>query len=358
MDINDFRKILFLNSQYCISYNDSGKTILAGIMRNFGYKYSINLPAEKLTVINSVYRKFTAVVNSLIALEIILYVYLIVFPYFTEIMNLPFFIAVILVAVIPLFLLYFTYIGVNFFYEDYLKRYIGTFQKVKFEPTLDKIEHEAFLEYKYTSRKSVYVLAAIMFIFVVSVFTPFLIDGLVSGKNYKAALNISNVYLKFVPVNSQVYAQKAFTEFKLKKYKAAVKDFENANKYSLSNTFDWDIAGVKTYYLPKDEMLKEFDNLIQNEEDEGYRQYLLSQKAVYLLKVKDYQAAKNIYDYLISVYKKNEEVQFDIDAVYYRRAKAKYALGDIEGARIDRTIAESACQGCKFDNETSLVREP
>lgn len=358
MDINDFRKQLFLNSQYCTHYNVRENTVLAGIMRDFGYRYSTNLPQEKLSTIDAVYRKFTTGMNAIIAVELLLYVYFFVFPYFTKIMKMPFFVAALLIAIIPLAALYLTYFGVNLYYENYLKKFVGTFQKVKFQPTLELIDENDYLKYKKTSRKSAYVLAVIIFIFVSSVFTPLWLENLIANKNYKTALNISNAYLKFIPVNAQVYSQKAFAEFKLKKYKEAVRDFENANKYSLSNNFDQDIAGVKTYYADKNEMLKILDELIQNEEDEGYRQYLLSQKAVYLLNVKEYQAAINLFDKLIAVYEKSQDVQFDADAVYYRRARAKYALGDVEGARQDRAIAESACQGCKFDTETSLVREP
>lgn len=357
MNINDFRKLLFLNSQYCTYYNEAGSTIIAGIMRDLGYKYSINLPSTKLEQVNAVYRKFTTIINFIIAVELLFYVYLFVFPYFTEIMKIPFFIAFLLVAIIPLLALYFTYMGVNLFYEDFLKRYIGTFQKVKFAPTLNNMDEKAYLEYKNTPRKSVYVLAVIIFIFLAAVFTPYLIDGFSANRNYKASLNISKAYLKFIPVNAEVYAQKAYAEFKLKKYQDAVKDFENANKYSLSDNFKYDIVGVKTYYLDKNEMLKEFDNLIENEKDKGFRYYLLSQKAAYLVKVKEYNAAIKLFDVLAANYEKNQDVQYDIDAVYYRRAKAKFALGDIEGTKRDLAIVESACKGCKFDNETSLVRK-
>ena len=82
MDINDYRKKIFLNSQYCTYYNINNYTILAGIMRSNGYLYSVKLPDEKLKEVNKTYRKFTTILNSVVALEILLYIYFIIGIYF------------------------------------------------------------------------------------------------------------------------------------------------------------------------------------------------------------------------------------------------------------------------------------
>ena len=131
-NVKNFRKKIFLNSQYCTYYFEGKTTVLAGIMRSFGYKYSIELPEEKLKQVNTTYRKFNAIMNVCVAFEIILYLYLFVFPNFTSFIKLPFAASVLTLALIPLVLLYFTYFGVNYLYENYLQRYIGTFQKTKF----------------------------------------------------------------------------------------------------------------------------------------------------------------------------------------------------------------------------------
>lgn len=90
MDINEYRKQLFLKSQFCTYYKVNNNTVLAGIMRNNGYRYAVSLPDEKLKEVNKVYRKFTTLLNWIVAIEIILYVYLVIFPYYLEFMNLPF----------------------------------------------------------------------------------------------------------------------------------------------------------------------------------------------------------------------------------------------------------------------------
>ena len=148
MDINDYRKKIFLNSQYCTYYNVNNNTVLAGIMRSNGYRYSVKLPDEKLQQINKTYRKFTTIMNIAVALEIILYIYLVIFPFYTEFMKLPFFAVVILLSLIPLVALYLTYIAVNYLYENYLSRYVGTFQRMKFKPDVRYIDEKAFKEYE------------------------------------------------------------------------------------------------------------------------------------------------------------------------------------------------------------------
>ena len=163
MDINEYRKQLFLKSQFCTYYKVNNNTVLAGIMRSNGYRYAVSLPDEKLKEVNKVYRRFTTLLNSAVAVEIILYVYLVIFPYYLEFMNLPFFVVVMLLSLIPLVALYLTYVVVNSLYENYLARYVGTFQKMKFQPKVQYIEEKAFQEYIKTPRKSVYVFAVMIF---------------------------------------------------------------------------------------------------------------------------------------------------------------------------------------------------
>ena len=70
-----------------------------------------------------------------------------------------------------------------------------------------------------------------------------------------------------MPVAPEVYAQRAYAKFNLKQYKEAVEDYEKANKYSFSEEFNPDIVGVKSYYLPYDQTISEFDNLIALEKN-------------------------------------------------------------------------------------------
>ena len=217
MDINDYRKKIFLNSQYCTYYNVNNNTVLAGIMRSNGYRYSVKLPDEKLQQINKTYRKFTTLMNAAVALEIILYIYLVIFPFYTEFMKLPFFAVVILLSLIPLVALYLTYIAVNYLYENYLSRYVGTFQRMKFKPDVRYIDEKAFGEYVKTPRKSVYVLALLAVIFFLYIFTPFVINGFNNKGKYPSALKLSNTYLTFMPIAPEVYAQRAYAKYNMKR---------------------------------------------------------------------------------------------------------------------------------------------
>lgn len=358
MDINDYRKKIFLNSQYCTYYSINNYTILAGIMRSCGYLYSVKLPDEKLKEVNKTYRKFTTILNSVVAVEIILYIYLFIFPYFTQFMRMPFWLAIIILSLIPLFVLYLTYIGVNCLYENYLARYVGTFKKTPFKPDIKYIDEKAFKEYEATPRKSVYIVLLLAVLFIGYITVPFVISGLNNSQKYQQAVKLSGLYLKFVPISPEVYVQKAYAEFNLKQYKEAVKDYENANKYSLSDNFSEDITGVKTYYMPYRDMLAEFDRAIEAEHDKPAKYLLRSEKAMYQIKNRDYKPAYVELNKLVDAYKKNEQVFFSPADVYYSRSAARAALGDFSGAKLDRTIAQKMCPDCKFSFETKLIRKP
>lgn len=358
MDINEYRKLLFLKSQYCTYYKVNNNTVLAGIMRDNGYRYAVRLPEEKLKEINKVYRKFTALLNTAVAIEIILYIYLVIFPYYLEFMNLPFFAVVLLLSLIPLVALYLTYVAVNALYENYLSRYVGTFQRMKFQPKVKYIEENEFQDYLKTPRKSVYIFALIILLFLSYILTPFIITALNRSDKYKSALNLANTYLTFMPVAPDVYVQRAYAKFKLKQYKEAVEDYKKANKYSFSEDFNPDIVGVKSYYLPYNQVIDAFDELIAQEKEKPYKYYLMSEKAAYQLKNKNYKDANNTFNYLINLYRKGEKVFFSPSLVYNNRGIAKKNLGDIEGAKADFTVSKKMCPDCKFTLDSTMIQKP
>lgn len=358
MNINDFRKNIFLNSQYCTYYIDKGCTVLAGVMRSFGYKYAVKLPDEKIEQVNIVYRKFTTLINCIMGVEILLYIYLFVFPYYLKLLQMPFFVMALILCAIPLVMLYLTYIAVNYLYENFLVRYIGTFQRVKFQPNIYNIEPKAYENYRKTPKKSVYVLAIMMMVFLYFAFMPMLIDNLVSTGKYKSALKNANIYTKFIPIFPDVYAQRAYAKFKLGQYDDAVKDYNLANSYSMSNVFDLDILGVKTYYLPFDEMIKGFDSAIAKHDKKIEKQFLMAEKANYLMKNKKYRQALPLYDELINTYKKCEDIAFAPEEAYYGRGRAKALTGDAHGADVDNAIAKKMCTECEYNFDTNLVNKP
>ncbi len=358
MDINDYRKKIFLNSQYCNYYNVNNNTVLAGIMRSNGYRYSVRLPEEKLQQISKTYRKFTTIMNSVVALEIILYIYFVIFPFYTEFMKLPFFAVVILLSLIPMVALFLTYVALNYLYENYLSRYVGTFQRMKFKPEIRHIDEKMFKEYEKTPRKSVYILVLMAVIFFLYLFTPFAINSLNNNGKYPSAVKLSNTYLTFMPIAPEIYAQRAYAKYNMKQYKDAVEDYQKANDYSLSDNFSDDILGVKTYYIPYKQMLDEFDNAIALETLKPAKYYLMSEKAAYQLKHKDYKSAYSTFNYLINLYNKGQKVYFSPVNAYYNRGLSRAGLGDVAGAKHDCETAKKMCPDCKFSLETTLIRKP
>ena len=94
VNIDIFRKSVFINSQYCNWYNVGNNTILAGIMRNIGYFYKDKLSAEDIQSAGKIYRKYTTIMNCVVGVEILLYIYLVIFPFFLQFMKQQFIISV------------------------------------------------------------------------------------------------------------------------------------------------------------------------------------------------------------------------------------------------------------------------
>ena len=157
VNIDIFRKSVFINSQYCNWYNVGNNTILAGIMRNIGYFYKDKLSAEDIQSAGKIYRKYTTIVNCVVGVEILLYIYLVIFPFFLQFMKQQFIISVLALSIIPLLALYLSYIVVNKLYENEIFKTIGEAKKTVFKPTLKNIDEQAFQTYLKTPKKSIYV---------------------------------------------------------------------------------------------------------------------------------------------------------------------------------------------------------
>ena len=280
MNIRNFRKFIFVNSQSCTYYIDKEYTVFAGILRNIGYKYKQKFDENIIIRVEKEYRKNIAALNFTFAFEIILFLYLFLFPAYTKIMALPYFIAILALAAIPLIALYITYIVFNCKYETFLNKNFGKWEQTRFQPNIYNIEPKAYERYTKTPRNSIYAIILILLVFILYAYTPNVIDKLNINEKYNDVIKLSNIYLKFIPINSDVYAQKGYANYKLGYFKEAVSDYETANKYSLSDAFDFEILGIKILSMNKDEALIEFDKYINNPKQEKFKYFLKSQKAL------------------------------------------------------------------------------
>ena len=327
VNIDNFRKNVFINSQYCNWYNVGNNTILAGIMRNIGYFYKDKLSAEDIQSAGKIYRKYTTIMNCVVGVEILLYIYLVIFPFFLQFMKQQFIISVLALSIIPLLALYLSYIVVNKLYENEIFKTIGEAKKTVFKPTLKNIDEQAFQTYLKTPKKSIYVVLLLAIIFLGYVLTPLTIQNMNRSEKYNSVIRLSNIYLKIVPIASNVYPQRAYAKLKLGQYEAAVADYKLANEYSLSDTYSSDIVGVKTYYMPYKKMLGEFDSAMNEEDVEAAKYLLRYEKAVYQLKNKDYKTAYAELNNLVNAYSQNKDVFFSPAYAYYNRGVARAALG-------------------------------
>ena len=101
---------------------------------------------------------------------------------------------------------------------------------------MKNIDEQAFQTYLKTPKKSIYVVLLLAIIFLGYVLTPLTIQNLNRSEKYNSVIRLSNIYLKIVPIASNVYPQRAYAKLKLGQYEAAVADYKLANEYSLSDT--------------------------------------------------------------------------------------------------------------------------
>lgn len=358
IDFRNFRKFIFVNSQSCTYCIDKNDTVFAGILRNMGYKYAGRQSDEIIQKVEEKYRRVLTILNIIFVIELVLYVYLFVFPLYTLLFKLPFFVAILILTIIPMAALYVTYLFFNNKYEAFLSKDIGVYQVVQFKPNVYNVEPKAYERYIKTPRKSAYGALLIILMFIFYAFTPICIDYLNANQKYNFVVKISKIYLKLIPINSDVYAQCAYANYMLGNYKAAISDYEMANKYSFSNSFDFEILGSNTYLLSKDEMLTKFDEYINSEEDESIKDFIKSQKALYLQQNNEYSKALEIYNELVNAYETEKRDSFEADLIYFNRGVVKSAMGDNTGAAIDKRKARTMCSDCSFEVKLTLVQRP
>ena len=352
------RKKIFLNSQYNFYYSEKNSTVFRGILKDLGYLYNEEMTEDKINKVSCLYSKMYNLLIALIAIELILYIYFIVFPFYIDFMSYSVVLFVLIFSIIPIVALYLTNIFVNGLYENSLKKLLGNYRKVKYNSNLKNFNELTYKKYLKTEKKSVYIMLLIALIFFSYVFTPSIVKSLINVGKYNTASKISSVYLKFVPVSSDVYSARGYAEYKLKKYKEAAADYEKANKYSMSNSFANDILASKINYLSYDEMIKEFNNAISNETNKLTRSRFLYEKANYEFENQKYMDAIKNYNSLLSTYQKGKNVHYMPEIAFYNRAKAKLATGDKKGALQDYKYANYICPKCNFQYKSTLNARP
>ena len=348
------RRKIFLNSQYNFYYIEKNSTVFRGVLKDLGYLYNEEMTEDKINKVSCLYSKMYNLLIALIAIELILYIYFIVFPFYIDFMSYSVVLFVLIFSIIPIVALYLTNIFVNGLYENSLKKLLGNYRKVKYNSNLKNFNELTYKKYLKTEKKSVYIMLLIALIFFSYVFTPSIVKSLINVGKYNTASKISSVYLKFVPVSSDVYSARGYAQYKLKKYKEAAADYEKANIYTFSNSFANDILASKINYLSYDEMIKEFNKVISVEDDKLIRSRLLYEKANYEFEHQKYKESIETYNSLLSTYKSGKNVHYRPEIAFYNRAKAKLLTGDKKGALEDYKIVNTICPKCSFEYKSTL----
>ena len=171
---------------------------------------------------------------------------------------------------------------------------------------------------------------------------PYFAQNLIRNNNYSKAVSLISVRNIFPPHNSYNYSLRAYANYKLKNYDAAVNDFDKAyrlenDEYKMMN-FD---NKIYIKYVQKDYegAIKDFDAEIEKTSDSYTKDSLMWDKAQFLYNTENYNEALKIYNQLLI--NSNDDGIFLLKSrLYYERAQIltaldrhKEALQDISDAQ-------------------------
>jgi len=266
-------------------------------------------------------------------------------------------------------------------YSRHLMMKFGKYELVEFAPDIpqQKIEEFAAL----FKSKIMVLLIVIALFFVPALVLRFVIKlNINSGKGYKQAAALSNLYFSVYPKSERIYDMRSLAKAANRDFEGALKDyktvldmsgkrftqkdvtrFENLLYLQKKVSTPTDAVDVFNEYLTKknlstlqnSQMLwvksifriennipegieEEYDEQIEalDKKDNVNRFYLSCDKAYMLYLMKEYASALTLYNILISFAQAApDKYQKDLSRLYAERGFAKKQLGDIQGAQID-----------------------
>ncbi len=195
------------------------------------------------------------------------------------------------------------------------------------------------------NKKKLYIYSGIgifLLILFVCFFNPykFALDC-IKFKQYRIASITATVFQIFKSDKQKWYSLNGYSKFHLKKYKAAIKDYDKAYLMATDDygfmDFDNKIY-IKYYTKDYDSALEDFDDEIQNTVGDGKGNSFLWDKAQFLYNIKRYEDALDLYNKLI-IKSQEDEIYLMKTRMYYERAQVLDKLGKKKLAQKDRDIA-------------------
>lgn len=302
------------------SVNQYSETIIKSINNtSTGYKYNKEFNQDEITSLRKTIKNFKRLWTISILIFYLLTVYIVIFPHYSFFSNSIFNTVSILVLLI-VFTVVFACVNSKFF-EQYLKRKFGNFEKVHF-PSSNSIENQSYREFKFEICK---ILALILVIYGIYVWIGSPSEtslNLIYSKKYGEAIRMTTIWSKILPVESKWYSLRGYAKFKTGDFLGAINDYDRA--YALENdefkTMNFDNKIYIKYFMEDyDGALRDFDDIIAASNDEYEKDSFLWDKAQFLYNIGKYKKALDIYNQLI--------VNSDSDLVYLIQNKLYYERG-------------------------------
>lgn len=271
-------------------------------------------------------------------------------------------------------------------FSEFLVRQFGRYELTEFTPPVPKQKIDGYVAL-FRSKIIAWIILIGLF------FMPALaLQGLINydlvKRQHKAkqAVKLSNIYFSIYPKCIKVYDMQAFGKFMLHDYEGALADYKSIMEMSGKNftkkdlmhfanllllqkkvTTAQDAVDIFNEYVTKkdlsvleasqmlwiksifkienniaDDVMQDYDDLLKSLDQKDYKNqfYISSDKAYMLYLLKDYAAAVNEYNILITYAQENKDIFSDnLKSLYIERGWAKKQMGNDVGANEDFAIS-------------------
>lgn len=321
------------------SMTKNNDTIIKSINNTFsGYKFDYVFSHEQIDKVRPVIKHFKRFSTISILVLYLLIIYGIYFPNIEIFETCSAKIKIVVTAVFGTFFLLFI---ISKLFEMYLTKNFGEFTKTHF-PSSDFIETQSYKEFKFELVK-IFILFLMLCMLFVLIGSPYrtTIDLILKGK-YNAAIRMSTVWSKIIPVDSKWYSLRGFARFYTQDYEGAIEDYNKA--YELDNDefkpmhFDNKIF-IRYFMKDYNTALKEFDEELKKTEDDGEKNSLLWDKAQFLYNIGKLKEALKLYDILIER-AENDRIYLMENRLYYERGLVYQKMGRLKDYQKDLQTAK------------------
>lgn len=324
------------------SITDNNETIIKSVNNIFtGYKFGYVFTQDQINKVRKIIKLHKRTSAIIILILYFVAIYGLLFNHYEIFTSLCPKVILMVFVIIATFIILFTS---SKFFEKYLKKTYGDFEKTKF-PSSNFIENQSYKDFKIELVKIFVLVALILWGYFSGIYlllgSPYETSiKLINSHKYEDAIKVTSFWIRIFPVDSQWYSLRGYSRFYNEDYNGAISDFDRA--YNLENddykSINFDNKIYVRYYLHDYETaLKEFDKEINKNRYD--RNSYLWDKAQFLYNINEYEKSLEIYDELV-VNSQDDRVYLLTGRLYFERAQVYKKLGEFQKAKEDLKLAQ------------------